>query len=153
MKKTKEQQRLEIKQHLIQLKEEEISKLVEIERMYESAKDLDEESVIDLDDLSHQNQNSEAAANIIMRIERERNNLSIFKTTKPENSTEVEIGNIVFTNQVNLVIGLSFKPFDWNGKKFVGISKEAPIYSALADKKEGDAFEFNGLKYEILQIL
>lgn len=150
---TKEQQRLEIKNHLIQLKEEEINKLIEIEKMYQKSKDLDEESVIDLDDLSHQNQSSEAAANMAIRIEREKSNLHTFRTTKPENSTEVEIGNIVFTNQVNIIIGLSFKPFEWKDKKFVGISKDAPIFEALIDKKEGDSFEFNGIKYEVTQIL
>jgi len=59
----------------------------------------------------------------------------------------------VFTDKVNFVIGLSFKDFEWENKKFVGISTQAPIFDALVGKRAGDKLEFNGINYTIEEIL
>lgn len=145
--------REEIKRHIIFLKKEEIKKQEEVARTYSKDADLDEESVIELDDLSHQNQSTEAARNMIAQIEEGKQQIVDFEHIHPENSLEVSIGNIVLTNQINLVIGLSFKEFEWNKERFIGISKDAPIFQVLENKKKGDTFEFNGMHYTIEQIL
>ena len=66
---------------------------------------------------------------------------------------EITEGNVVLTDKVNFVIGLSFKDFEWENKKFVGISTQAPIFEALVGKRAGDKIEFNGIKYTIEEIL
>lgn len=149
----KKHTRNEIKSYLIELKENEIQRMEEVAKTYSKDADLDEESVIDVDDLSHQSQSTDAARNIYVQIDEAAKQIDAFKQMHPENSTEISEGNIVITNQVNLVVGLSFKDFEWNGERFVGISTQAPIYQVLMGKNEGDAFNFNGVDYVIEQIL
>lgn len=149
----KKHTRSEIKAHLIQLKENEIKRMEEVAKTYSKDADLDEESVIDADDLSHQSQSTDAARNIYLQIEEANNQIADFKKMHPENTNEISEGSIVITNKINMVIGLSFKDFEWNGERFVGISTQAPIYQALMGKKEKDIFDFNGVDYVIEQIL
>lgn len=148
-----EYHRDEIKTHLIHLKEEEIRSLEQAAGTYAKDADLDEEAVIDADDLSHQNQSTEAARNVYVQLEEARQQLEAFRKLHPEDSSIITDGSIVITNQVNLVIGLSFKDFEWKGARFVGITTKAPIFSALSNKRTGDSFQFKDTEYVIEQIL
>ncbi len=148
-----EYHRDEIKTHLIHLKEEEIRSLEQAAGTYVKDADLDEEAVIDADDLSHQNQSTEAARNVYVQLEEAMQQLEAFRKLHPEDSSIITDGSIVITNQVNLVIGLSFKDFEWKGVRFVGITTKAPIFSALSNKRAGDSFQFKDTEYVIEQIL
>lgn len=148
-----EYHRDEIKKHLIELKEEEIRNLESAAGTYAKDADLDEESVIDADDLSHQSQSTEAARNIQAQLEEARMQLNAFRKMHPENSLLIAKGSIVITNQMNFIIGLSFKDFVWKGERFIGISTDSPFFSVLADKRTGDSFRFREVEYIIEQIL
>lgn len=145
--------RKEVIDYLIQLKRKEIEALKESYKIYAEGADLDEESTLELDDFSQQNQSTDAARNLLVRINQATNDLNEFVTVRPELVDEITEGNVVFTNKLNFVIGLSFKDFEWENKKFVGISTEAPIFGALVGKREGDKVEFNGIEYIIEEIL
>ncbi|ADX68376.1 MULTISPECIES: hypothetical protein [Weeksella] len=145
--------RKEIIDHLIELKRNEIKKLEESHKIYAESADLDEESSLELDDFSQQNQSTDAARNLQLRIDREKDLLNQFINLKPELVPEITEGNVVFTDKVNMVIGLAFKDFEWNGKRFVGISTSAPIFEALVGKRENDTLNFNGIDYTIEEIL
>ncbi|QHC84840.1 hypothetical protein AS589_08675 [Empedobacter brevis] len=145
--------RKDVIQHLIQLKQDEINALKESERIYTESADLDEESSLELDDFAQQSQSTDSARNLQIRINQATEDLNNFKVLRPELIDEITEGNVVLTDKVNFVIGLSFKDFEWENKKFVGISTQAPIFEALVEKRAGDKIEFNGIKYTIEEIL
>ncbi|MGU9939813.1 hypothetical protein ACNFNZ_14720 [Empedobacter brevis] len=145
--------RKDVIQHLIQLKQDEINALKESERIYTESADLDEESSLELDDFAQQSQSTDSARNLQIRINQATEDLNNFKVLRPELIDEITEGNVVLTDKVNFVIGLSFKDFEWENKKFVGISTQAPIFEALLGKRAGDKIEFNGIKYTIEEIL
>ncbi len=145
--------RKDVIQHLIQLKSDEIAALVQSYKIYAEGADLDEESSLELDDFAQQSQSTDAARNIQIRINQATEDLNNFKALRPELIDEITEGNVVFTDKVNFVIGLSFKDFLWENNKFVGISTQAPIFEALVGKRDGDKIEFNGISYTIEEIL
>ncbi len=149
----KKHERKEVIQYLIQLKENELSKLEEVKNMYAESADLDEESSLSTDDFAQQSQSTESAMNLEHRLKVEQEKLNRFKALRPEESTDVVEGNVVVTNVFSFVIGLAIKDFEWNGEKYVGISTDAPIYQVMKTKKPGDSFEFNGKLYEIYEII
>lgn len=150
---SKKHTRKEILAHLIDLKSKEIQALEESYKIYAESADLDEESSLEYDDFAQQSQSTDSARSLQLRIDQAKNNLEYFKALRPELSDQVVEGNIVFTNKINFVIGLAFKEFEWENKKFIGISSEAPIFKVLQDKKEGDQFHFNEVEYIIEEIL
>ena len=145
--------RKDVIQHLIQLKQDEINALKESERIYTESADLDEESSLELDEFAQQSQSTDSARNLQIRINQATEDLNNFRVLRPELIDEITEGNVVLTDKVNFVIGLSFKDFEWENKKFVGISTQAPIFEALVGKRAGDKIEFNGIKYTIEEIL
>jgi len=145
--------RKEVIAHLIELKSQEIKALEESHKIYADGADLDEESSLELDDFAQQSQSTDSARNLEIRINQAKENLEAFKTVRPELVDEITEGNVVFTDKVNFVIGLAFKDFEWENKKFVGISTDAPIFEALVGKREGDKVDFNGINYTIEEIL
>ena len=150
---SKRHNRREVIQHLIQLKSEEIEALTASQKIFLEGADLDEESTLELDDFAQQNSSNDSAINLQNRINKAINDLQDFKELHPELVDEITEGNVVLTDKLNFVIGLSFKDFEWENRKFVGISTEAPIFSALVGKREGDKVEFNGISYTIEEIL
>lgn len=68
-------------------------------------------------------------------------------------SDEVEVGAVVMTDKINFLIAVSVENFDVEGKTFIGISTKAPIYKAMAEKKTGETFSFNGNDYKILDVI
>lgn len=145
--------RREVIDHLIQLKKDEIKGLEESYKIYAESADLDEDSSLELDDFAHQTLSTESARNIQLRIDTERENLNKFINLRPELIDEITEGNVVFTDKVNFVIGMAFKDFEWKGKRFVGISTQAPIFEALVGKRAGDKVSFNGVDYKVDQII
>lgn len=145
--------RKDILAHLIELKSQEIKALEDSHKIYAENADLDEESSLESGDFVQQVLSTESARSLEARINQAKENLNYFQSLQPELSDLVAEGNIVFTNQINFVIGLAFKDFEWENKKFIGISVDAPIFKILEDKKEGDHFEMNGVEYIIEEII
>ena len=150
---SKIEKRKQIISHLINLKEEEIKALENSHKIFAESADLDEESVLQDDDFSKQDQSRDAARDLSLRINIAKENLANFKNVRPQLVDEITNGNVVLTDKVNLVIGLAIKDFNWKDEKYIGISTDAPIFSELQDKKEGEIFSFNGTEYTIKEIL
>jgi hypothetical protein len=145
--------RKEIVDHLIELKENEIKALEESYKIFAESADLDEESVLQDDDFSKQDQSNNSAINILHRIELAKENLENFKQAGHLLVDEITNGSVVLTNKINFVIGLAIKDFLYKDEKYVGISMDAPIFTELQFKKEGDTFTFTNTEYTIKEIL
>jgi len=149
----KKDKRKKIINHLIELKEQEIKALEDSYKIFNESADLDEETTLELDDFSKQDQSRDSARNVLMRVNLAKENLSDFKNLRPQLVEEITSGNVVLTDKVNFVIGLAFKDFNWENEKYIGISTDAPIFSELQFKKEGDTLVFNGVEYQIKEVL
>ncbi|MEM9985205.1 MAG: hypothetical protein AAF804_08935, partial [Bacteroidota bacterium] len=62
---------------------------------------------------------------------------------------QVQAGAVVHTNKGHFLMGVAVPQFEVEGKKFLGISRKAPIYHAMAGKKKGEKFEMRGQTYQI----
>ncbi|MBS7332129.1 MAG: hypothetical protein KIG88_00855 [Weeksellaceae bacterium] len=145
--------RKDVIDHLIYLREEEIKTLEETHKMQTESLDLDEDSSVEVDDLVQQSRSTDDAFATKIRLDEAKKELESFIILKPELVPGITEGNVVFTNKVNMVIGLAFQQFELDGVKFVGISTNAPIYKSLEGKIKGDTLEFNGVEYTIEEIL
>ena len=143
----------EIKNRIIEIEREGINGLKQVFQTYAEAADMDEESTHDPDDYSQQDQSRDSARNLELRINRAKMDLDSFLNLDFSEKSKVEPGALVLTETLNFFIGISVTPFDHEGKKFIGLNTEAPIYTALVGKKSGDSVEFNGQKYKIKDVL
>ncbi len=67
-------------------------------------------------------------------------------------SEEAELGAVVVTDQRIFFICTSVDLVEVNGQSFFGISTRAPIYHMMKGKKQGDCFQFSGVRYLILDV-
>ncbi|QPH39044.1 hypothetical protein [Pedobacter endophyticus] len=76
--------------------------------------------------------------------------LSVLNSIKPDlTSDQVELGAVVYTKDLNFFISVSVGKFSVDGKEFIGISEQAPIYKVMEGLKKGDTFSFNQSTYTI----
>lgn len=64
-------------------------------------------------------------------------------------STQVEPGSVVVTDQITFFIGVSSEKVEVDGNTIFGISTKAPIYANMVGLKKGSSFQFNETKYHI----
>lgn len=143
----------EIKNRIIEIEKEELKGLKDMYETYSEAADLDEESSLDPEDFSKQDQSRESARSLEIRINRAKMALDSFLNLDFGAKSEVEPGALVLTDSLNFFIGISATMFDHEGKKFIGLNVDAPIYAALKGTKAGDEVEFNNQKYKIKEVL
>jgi len=67
-------------------------------------------------------------------------------------STVVEPGTVVITDQIAFFIGVSSEKVEVDGDLFFGISTKAPIYANMIGLQKGDSFQFNETKYVIVDL-
>lgn len=65
---------------------------------------------------------------------------------------EVGPGSVVITNNGTFFISVATDDVKVDGKSVRGISKEAPIYEVLKDKKKGDTFTFRAREYQVKEV-
>lgn len=142
----------EIKNRIIEIEKEELKGLKDMYETYSEAADLDEESSLDPEDFSKQDQSRESARSLEIRINRAKMALDSFLNLDFGAKSEVEPGALVLTDSLNFFIGISATMFDHEGEKYIGLNVDAPIYAALQGAKAGDEVEFNNQKYKIKEI-
>jgi len=61
-------------------------------------------------------------------------------------------GAVVVTSENTFLISASIEEFVVNGKKYIGISTESPLFQAMKGKHKGDTFNYQGKHYRINDI-
>ncbi|OOG76806.1 hypothetical protein [Algoriphagus sp. A40] len=94
---------------------------------------------------------------VLIRMEHElvflKNELMALEKIDPDRICQkVEEGAVIVTDQRIFFISTSIESVDVNGKSVFGLSVHAPIYVAMKGKVKGEKIEFNGLRYQILDI-
>lgn len=94
---------------------------------------------------------------LLVRMEHEllflKNELMTLENIDPEEVAEViEEGAVVVTDQRIFFVSTSIESVEVNSKSVFGLSVHAPIYSEMKGKKKGEIIEYNGLRYQILDV-
>lgn len=138
-----------LKQALIQLEKHHID---ETEMKYEeflTGNLLDKGDVIDDDDQSHHRQSIEISDQLEGQAHVHLDHLEAINKISFEPTDTVGPGAVVSVNGRCMIVAVSKPAFNVDGRDFIGISVQAPIYSSLKGKKAGDEFTFNNMKFEI----
>ncbi|WP_111672364.1 hypothetical protein [Algoriphagus litoralis] len=94
---------------------------------------------------------------LLVRMEHEllflRNELRILESIDPDQVNErIQEGSVVVTDHRVFFVSTSIEAVEVNGVSVFGLSTHAPIYSAMKGKQIGQWIEFNGLRYQILDV-
>lgn len=141
-----------IKQKLIEIQEQIINDLKERIKAHYELVDLDDNDTLDPEDFSHQNESSDMEQLLQKQLEKAKLELAKINSIDFSKKTKIESGSVVTTNQFSFIIGISTLPFQLDEKNFIGISTEAPIYSAMVGKKENETFTYSNNSYHIVAI-
>lgn len=79
-------------------------------------------------------------------------NLQNLARATPVLQSKVGIGAVVLTNMQNFFVGASIPNFEVEGRAYVGISPDTPIYEELRDKKAGEEVRFQDRTYQIQEV-
>lgn len=138
-----------IKQALIKLERHHID---EAEMKYEDflmGNLIDREETVDQDDQSHHRQSIEVSDQLEHQSHVHIDHLEAINSISFEPTEVVKPGALVSVNGRCMIVAVPKTPFTINGRHFMGISVNAPIYKQLEGKKAGDTFEFNNRKFTI----
>lgn len=113
---------------------------------------LDSNDTVDPEDFSHQNESAEMNQLLEVQLEKALKEHSKLESIDFSAKQIIELGSVVTTDKFSFVIGIATTPFQVEDKQFVGISTDAPIYSMMKDKKEGDSFQYGNNYYKIVSI-
>lgn len=141
-----------IKNQIIKNEQGDLDALQGMYEIYVGAADLDEESSLGHEDFAKQDESRESARSLKNRIDRAQNLLDAFLKLDFGAKSKVESGALVQTDSMNFFIGIAAAIFEFEGKKYIGLPTNAPIYKLLQNAKVGDEVTFNQKKYRIQNI-
>ncbi|MCB0463699.1 MAG: hypothetical protein KDC81_13430 [Flavobacteriaceae bacterium] len=110
---------------------------------------LDKTEVVDDDDQSHHRQSIEISDQLEEQAHVHADHLEAINKISFEPTEVVQPGAIVSVNGRCMIVAVSKPAFNVDGRDFLGISPNAPIYSSLKGKKAGESFTFNNLDFTI----
>lgn len=114
--------------------------------------DIDESDTMDPEDLSHQYESHEMEQMIKIQKNRAERGMEVIASLDISPKTCVEVGAIIDTESLTFIIGYATLPFELEGRRFVGISTNSPIYAMMGGKKANDSFTYAGNNYTITNI-
>lgn len=138
-----------LKAALLRLEEQHINEAEMKYDEYLSGNLLDKTDVIDNDDQSHHRQSIEISDQLEAQAHVHSEHLETLKNTSFAPKEIIEPGAVVSVNGRCMIVAVSKPVFTIDGRTFIGISTEAPIYKELKGKKKGDSFTFNGRNFTI----
>lgn len=117
-----------------------------------SGADIDESDTIDPEDLSHQTESIELKNLFQQQLVKAENELDSLKKIDFSKKETAVPGALISTENFHFFLGFATVPFDFEGKRIVGVSVESPIYPEIKGKRTGDTFSYSEKKYTIIEI-
>lgn len=142
-----------IKNRVLEGERADLEALKGMHAIYKGATDLDEESSLGYEDFAKQDESRESARSLETRINRAEELLNVFLQVDFGAKSKVEPGALVITDSLSFLIGIASAAFEHEGKSYIGLNTDAPIYAALEGVESGDEVIFNEKRYKILDIL
>ncbi len=130
-----------------------LNNLNNIYSSYRKGADLDETDTIDPEDLSHEDEWSGDAQELKERIDNAQKDMDVIKSLPLKEFDEVTDGCVVFTPEINFIMGTAVAEFEFEDQRFIGIATDAPIYGTMQNLKAGDTFVFGDNQFTIETIL
>lgn len=119
---------------------------------YKNASDIDENDSIDPEDFSHQDEAKEMQLRYEQILVQAKNSLDFLETYKNKETTKIELGSLIETEDLYIFIGISLQQFMLNGKNVIAISEEAPIYNSIKEKTIGEKITIGTIENTIISI-
>jgi hypothetical protein len=141
--------KIKLKKALIKMEQHTID---EAETNYEeflSENKIDEDDNLDGDDLSHHTASIDVSNKLDEQLHIHEEHLEALTKISFDPTEVVQPGAVVSVNGRFMVVAFSTPSFKFDGREYLGISVQAPIYPYLRGKKAGDSFQFNGTKFTI----
>lgn len=144
--------KLQLKNEMLSMYETIIHDLKEELKAKESLANIDEDNALDPEDYSNQTISKEMIMLLQKQLDKALFDFEKLKNIDFSEKSEAVIGALVTTDMFNFILGVATTPFLFGNLQIVGVSSEAPIFSSLLGRKEGDSFQFSGNLYNINQI-
>ncbi len=128
------------------------NRLSETERTvsaHRDASDIDQDSSFSIDDLSQADAAGDLTALFEQSTARQRATLRAIETLPDGQCDRVGPGALVGFGGARFVVGVTADAFTADDHIYEGISKDAPIYSAIEGLAVGDSFDFRGATHRI----
>lgn len=119
---------------------------------YKNASDIDENDSVDPEDFSHQDEAKEMQLRYEQILVQAKNNLDFLETYKDKETTKIELGSLIETEDLYIFIGISLQQFMFNGKNVIAISEDAPIYNSIKEKTIGEKIAIGTIENTIISI-
>lgn len=141
--------KVKLQERLIELEKEFLRQAEGTYDDYVSESQWADKEVVDDDVASHKSENAEISEELEHQVEDHAEHLKILEGLDFSPADEVRPGAVVKLNDRYMVVAVARSKFTFQGKDFIGISPEAPIYQSMHGKKAGEEFQFNGKKFKI----
>lgn len=142
----------EIRDLIIQHQKELVQDLEQAVKKLREDSDMDEDSLKDSEDFSHQNESKEMERRINEQLKIAKADLTIIQNCAEKSFGGVHFGAFVETDKNSFFVCIPTAPFEVGGKNVIGISDHAPIFYKMKDKKVGETFVMANITYKILSI-
>jgi hypothetical protein len=117
-----------------------------------NAVDIDESDTIDSEDLSHQSEESTLNLLYQNQLNQAEKDIQTIQKLDFSRKNSVAPGALVDTENVCFFVGSPVLPFEFEGKRIVGISVDSPIMSEMSGKQANESFSYNEKQYTITAI-
>lgn len=114
---------------------------------------LDEREVHDKDDLVASRESRDLAAAFDAPVQAHHAKVDAIENTDFSLTDTVRPGAAVSFGGRNFIVCVSTTRFEANGKTYMGISTQSPIYLAMAGLKTGESFTHNGAEVVIDDVM
>ncbi|MCB0509544.1 MAG: hypothetical protein KDC82_02195 [Bacteroidetes bacterium] len=137
---------------LIQHQEEIIKDFDMLLKRYLVAADIDEEDTKDIEDYARQGISTDMVHSAELQLIQAKNDLLILKNLDISIKEAISPGAVVITDKYNFCISVANHSFKVDGKEFIGLAFDSPIYQYMRLMAEGEKFSFNKQEYLIKEV-
>ncbi|MFC6686742.1 hypothetical protein [Jhaorihella thermophila] len=114
---------------------------------------LDRTETVDKDEVAASRENADLAAAFDGPVLAHHAKIDVIENMDFSLKDTVQPGAAVILDGLNFVVAVSTEKFDVDGRAFMGISTQSPIYKAMEGLGAGDTFTHAGKEYEIQDVL
>ncbi|WP_424832820.1 hypothetical protein [Ruegeria sp.] len=114
---------------------------------------LDDREGHDKDDIAASRENADLAAAFDAPVHAHHAKIDVIENTDFGLTDTVRPGAVIKFNNRRFVVCVSTTRFDVDGKTYMGISTQSPIFLAMAGLQQGDVFTHNGTEFEVQEVL
>lgn len=107
----------------------------------------------DKDDIAASRENADLAAAFDAPVQAHHAKIDVIENTDFSVTDTVQPGAVIKFNNRRFIVCVSTTRFDVDGKTYMGISTQSPIYLAMVGLQEGDVFTHNGTEFEVQEVL